>query len=467
MIESNNPEIDVDELMVKIREEVARRRADVASPSPPLSRPQDSVPTAIEWSSSLSASLPAAEYQARHVGTVPGWARFGGVKRKIAQQVARVVLYLSDFIINQQKQVNGTILSALRAIGDSLGRLESRLGEQIQQKDEVAKSLNILQGAVGRVDQEQQATLQRLEAELARREEHIQGVEQEQRAAVQRLEAELARREERENNLEKSLYQLKVNLVQQERRLTLLLEEARKRLPEPFDQQQLQTFVTEEQHRLDALYVSFEDQFRGTREDIKERLRVYLPLLKENGIGMEQMPIVDVGCGRGEWLELLREEGLLAQGVDINRVLIEQCRQQDFKVTESDVLAYLRKLPDRSIGAITGFHIIEHLSLQNLIHLLDETVRVLAPDGVAIFETPNPQNVTVGSCNFYLDPTHQRPLPSATIKFLAEARGLCRVEVLNLHPYPAAFKVDGADLAERFNEFFYGPQDYAVVGWKA
>ena len=92
---------------------------------------------------------------------------------------------------------------------------------------------------------------------------------------------------------------------------------------------------------------------------------------------------------------------------------------------------------------------------------------MLAPDGVAIFETPNPQNITVGSCNFYLDPTHQRPLPSATIKFLAEARGLCRVEVLNLHPYPAAFKVDGADLAERFNEFFYGPQDYAVVGWKA
>jgi O-antigen chain-terminating methyltransferase len=179
------------------------------------------------------------------------------------------------------------------------------------------------------------------------------------------------------------------------------------------------------------------------------------------------MPIVDVGCGRGEWLELLREEGLLAQGVDINRVLIEQCRQQDFKITESDMLAYLRKLPDRSIGAVTGFHIIEHLSHQNLIHLLDETVRVLAPEGVAIFETPNPQNVTVGSCNFYLDPTHQRPLPSATIKFLAEARGLCRVEVLSLHPYPAAFKVDGTDLAERFNEFFYGPQDYAVVGWKA
>jgi O-antigen chain-terminating methyltransferase len=337
-----------------------------------------------------------------------------------------------------------------------------------------------VQTALQSLKQEQEVALQRLETEFAQREERNQGLahevrevqtalqslKQEQGVALQRLEAELIHREEREKELEKALYQLKVSLVQQERRTTLLLEEARKRLPAPFDQQQLQTFLNEDQHRLDALYVSFEDQFRGTREDIKERLRVYLPLLKENGIGAEHMPILDLGCGRGEWLELLKEEGLPAQGVDINRVLIEQCRQQDYKVTESDALAYLRKLPDRSVGAVTGFHIIEHLSLQNLIQLLDETVRVLAPDGVAIFETPNPQNIMVGSCNFYLDPTHQRPLPSTTIRFLAEARGLCRVEVLNLHPYPTAYKVEGTELAERFNEFFYGPQDYAVVGWK-
>jgi hypothetical protein len=97
---------------------------------------------------------------------------------------------------------------------------------------------------------------------------------------------------------------------------------------------------------------------------------------------------------------------------------------------------------------------------------LDETVRVLKPGGIAIFETPNPQNVLVGSCNFYMDPTHRNPLPSPMLRFLAEARGLCRVSVLDLHPYPEAFHLDGSELATRFNQYFYGPQDYAVIGWK-
>jgi SAM-dependent methyltransferase len=103
-----------------------------------------------------------------------------------------------------------------------------------------------------------------------------------------------------------------------------------------------------------------------------------------------------------------------------------------------------------------------------LVKLLDETVRVLKPGGVAIFETPNPENVLVGSHNFYLDPTHRNPLPSATVKFIAEARGLCRIEIMNLHPYPESYRVEdaGLNIAKRFNEYFYGPQDYAVVGWK-
>jgi ubiquinone/menaquinone biosynthesis C-methylase UbiE len=104
-----------------------------------------------------------------------------------------------------------------------------------------------------------------------------------------------------------------------------------------------------------------------------------------------------------------------------------------------------------------------------MIKLLDETVRVMKPGGVAVFETPNPENVLVGSYTFYLDPTHRNPLPSAVIKFLAEARGLCRVEIMNLHPHLEAFKVEeaGLEVAKRFNEYFYGPQDYAMIGWKA
>jgi O-antigen chain-terminating methyltransferase len=216
------------------------------------------------------------------------------------------------------------------------------------------------------------------------------------------------------------------------------------------------------------MYVAFEDQFRGTREDIKERLGVYLPILKEAKVGSEKTLILDVGCGRGEWLELLQEEGLQGRGIDLNRVLVGECRRRGLEAFEGEAIAYLRGLPQATLGAVTGFHIIEHLPFNQLVKLFDETVRVLRPGGVAIFETPNPDNVLVGSRNFYFDPTHRNPLPSDTVKFLAEARGLCRVEIINLHPYPAPDRVnDGSlEVAQRFNKYFYGPQDYAVIGWK-
>ena len=156
------------------------------------------------------------------------------------------------------------------------------------------------------------------------------------------------------------------------------------------------------------------------------------------------------------------------KGVERNRVLVEECRQAGLDVIESDILTYLCALPNSSIGAVTGFHIIEHLPFEVLLDLFDETVRVLQPGGVAIFETPNPQNVLVSTLEFYNDPTHRTPLPSTLLKFIAEVKGLQRIKLLQLHPFPQAHKVDeaGLDIAKRFNELFYGPQDYALVGWK-
>ena len=152
--------------------------------------------------------------------------------------------------------------------------------------------------------------------------------------------------------------------------------------------------------------------------------------------------------------------------MDKNSILIKQCKEYGLDVIESDVITYLRRLPDNSLNVVTGFHIIEHLPFDSFIKLLDETVRVLKPGGLAIFETPNPQNVIVGSYAFYMDPTHRNPLPAPMIKFTAESRGLCNVDILELHPFDESFHVTGSELAERFNKLFYGPQDYAVIGWK-
>ena len=211
---------------------------------------------------------------------------------------------------------------------------------------------------------------------------------------------------------------------------------------------------------LDALYVALEDRFRGSREEIKERFREYLPYVKDNS------PVIDLGCGRGEWLELLNENGIEARGVDSNSLQVEQCRERGLDVTGQDLFAYLQSISDESTGAVTGFHIIEHMSFNALIALLNEVLRVLRPGGVAIFETPNPENVVVGANYFYLDPTHRHPLPTELMEFLFKNRGFENVQVLPLHPWHSGRVAGEGELAERFNGYFYGPMDYAIVGRK-
>jgi SAM-dependent methyltransferase len=305
---------------------------------------------------------------------------------------------------------------------------------------------------------------QALAAEIAAREALAHDTFAETRAReelARQLDASLRQRD-------LSLMQLRGEVINQNRRISILIEEARKRLPAPLDQTQLFAIANERNHALDGLYVSCEDRFRGTRADIKERFRIYLPFIEEQKIGTERTPVLDLGCGRGEWLELLAEHKLAACGIDTNRVLLAWCREAGLNVEEADLLEYLKRQPDETFGSVTGFHIIEHLPFDILTRVLDETVRVLKPGGIAIFETPNPENVLVGSHNFYLDLTHRNPLPSLTMQFILEAQGLCDVRILNLHPYPESLRLrdDGSEITTRFNQYFYGPQDYAVIGRK-
>ena len=283
----------------------------------------------------------------------------------------------------------------------------------------------------------------------------------EQREHVERLAGELRREI---NRVFEKQQQVTSELVLQGERLTRLLDEARQRMPAPFEEGELRAIAGEVDHALDAFYASFDEQFRGTREEIKERLKVYLPMVRQQGIGSPEMPILDVGCGRGEWLELLQEEQLRGAGVESNRVLVQHCAGRGLEVVEEDLLSYLMRLDDASLGALTGFHIVEHLSIETLVQFLDQAVRVLKHGGVVIFETPNPQNVLVGSCNFYFDPTHSNPLPSQVMRFLLESKGFVQVEVLTLNPSDDTPVEGDSELARRFNQYFYGPMDYALIG---
>ena len=254
-----------------------------------------------------------------------------------------------------------------------------------------------------------------------------------------------------------------LDLLMQERRLTLLLEQVRQNATAIPNSSLAEVAADEDDHLLDGLYASFEDQFRGPRDEVRQRLEVYIPFLKEAAI---TDGVLDIGCGRGEWLQLLKSEGIEAQGVDHNRVFVEDCRRAGFTVTEQDGLAHLRSLPDESLNAVSIFHVAEHLPFKTLIKWIDEIVRVLKSGGMLIAETPNPENFMVGSCSFYADPTHRNPIPSQTLKFLFQSRGLENIDVLKLRPWDAA-RIDGdSEIVRRFNEYFYGAPDYGIVARK-
>lgn len=182
----------------------------------------------------------------------------------------------------------------------------------------------------------------------------------------------------------------------------------------------------------DSFYRLFEDRFRGSRELIKLRLRVYLPFVEPLCNFYKQTKAVDLGCGRGEWLELLQDTGFDALGVDLDDNMLIDCRNRNLKVQTCEAVSFLKRLPDASQVVVTGFHFAEHILFSDLQVLVEEALRVLKPGGLLILETQNPENIVVGATSFFLDPAHQRPIPPKLLFFLAEYYGFKKVKILRL-----------------------------------
>jgi len=221
-----------------------------------------------------------------------------------------------------------------------------------------------------------------------------------------------------------------------------------------------------ERSEMDALLAAMHEQFRGPREQIVERLRVYLPFLERAAAATGARTLLDVGCGRGELLSVTRDAGWQARGVDTNAALLAACRAEALQVIEEDALVYLASCPTASVAVVAAVHVIEHLPFERFVALIDEAIRVLRPGGLLLLETPNPQNVLVGAATFFADPTHRRPLPSPVVAFVVEARGLRGIDVLPLHPVAGYTHASSADAADGLKEYFQGPRDYAVLAWK-
>ena len=210
-------------------------------------------------------------------------------------------------------------------------------------------------------------------------------------------------------------------------------------------------------------YRAFEDRHRGSRELILGRLEVYLPFVAPLKALHDPFMALDLGCGRGEWLELLQNAALPACGVDLDAGMLQACTERGFSVVHGDAIAHLSAQADASLSVVSGFHVAEHIPFDQLQILVSEALRALKPGGLLILETPNPENVAVGTSNFYLDPTHQRPLPPLLLGFLPEFHGFARVATLRLQESPDIHTRSDIKLADVLHGV---SPDYAIVAQK-
>jgi len=243
------------------------------------------------------------------------------------------------------------------------------------------------------------------------------------------------------------------------------------RIPDPGVNSQFDDF---DSHK----YVGFENQFRGSPEEIRRRVEEYLPVFQNAS------DVLDVGCGRGEFLELLRDHGVKAQGIDINSAMVEVCRGKGLQAEIGDALAYLGGLPDGSLGGLFAAQVVEHLEPRYLMRLLDAAFDKLRPGSPIVLETINPACWFAFFESYIRDLTHVRPVHPDTLKYLLIATGFQRVDIRYRAPYPEADKLQmlahgsGAPSSlsdaietlnanvEKINRLLFTYLDYAAIGFR-
>ena len=237
--------------------------------------------------------------------------------------------------------------------------------------------------------------------------------------------------------------------------------------------------ATQPSSQMDALdsykYVGFEDTFRGSAEDIRARVAEYLPVFEGT------QDVLDVGCGRGEFVSLLRERGISARGIDINPAMIDVCRQQGLDAERADALAFLRAQPDSSLGGLFAAQVVEHLEPRYLMALLGTAFEKLRPGAPIVLETINVACWSAFFQSYIRDITHVRPVHPETLQYLLVATGFQQVDIRYLSPCPDPDKLQRVEAqpslgaavdtlnanVDRLNRLLFSWLDYAVVGRRA
>lgn len=224
----------------------------------------------------------------------------------------------------------------------------------------------------------------------------------------------------------------------------------------------------EEKGKLEFDYVAFENQYRGSEENIKNKLKEYLKYFEG------QDNVLDIGCGRGEFLEILKENNINAKGIDIDKDMLTLCKEKNLNVENSDALTYLGGLEDNSLGGIILTQVVEHMEPNDLIKLISLAYKKLKPGARFVAETINPQSLIVFSEAYFMDLSHIRMIHPYTIKFLVENARFSEAFIIYLSkvgddlriPEVSELPLEFNKAINKLNDVVYGYRDYAVVGRK-
>ena len=219
------------------------------------------------------------------------------------------------------------------------------------------------------------------------------------------------------------------------------------------------------QHRLpESVYVALEERLRGSSADVSKKQASYLPRVQVVASGL-QKPVVDIGCGRGEWLAQLESVGLSARGVDVSERMVAIAQARGLQASCGDACAYLLEQEPGSLAAITAFQVVEHMPVPELWTMLAAAYKALAPGGLLLLETPNPENLQVAAYSFRLDPTHLQPLPPPLLDVLVREAGFGAIEIERRDPWPQWTEAS-SEYPEYLRKLLFCEQDYALVAYK-
>ncbi|MGB6295166.1 MAG: methyltransferase domain-containing protein [Rivularia sp. (in: cyanobacteria)] len=442
MIESNNPEINVDELMDKIREEVAQRNNNTQQSLFVNSNNAAKINFNFNY---LEALLRNAETRADVRTKWPD--KLNRFPFTLSEKIKKYCLKIVNFIFKDQREVNLNLVNALkqstllnRQLVTEVELLRSQFENHFTKVDILNRKIDVS------LNDNTNTELQSYLDGINRKIERIDNKYKDINNGIELIDRNIENLDRRVNTLEQENQKTPLsipNFIEFSHDSYLTKAIALSRIP-------IEEHCKYENK--DLFYYLFENVFYNS-QSVKEKQKYYLKYINQSSISH---PFLDAGCGRGEFMENLKSNDIQCQGIDLNELEIQYLKQSGYDVYKSDIIDFLKKSNDKFSG-ISALQVLEHLNFEYLNSFLKLAFEKIVVDGVIILETINPHSL-YGLSNFYQDPTHIKPLPPEMLIFLLEWHGFKEIKTIYSSLIPKTLHV--------FSEQIMHYQDYALVGYK-